>query len=67
MAGDSSYLLETLKSSLLFNFHTGNAVMDTFVTGLIICLSTYLMSLASKLQEVDFREWITFFLGKAKD
>ena len=60
-----SYILETLKSSLLFNFHTGNAVMDTFVTGLIICLSTYLMSLASKLQEVDFREWVGFLLGSS--
>ena len=57
------YILQTLKSSLLFNFHTGNAVFDTFVTGLIICLSTYLMSFAAKLQDFEFREWFTFLLG----
>jgi DNA replication protein DnaC len=57
------YILETLKSSLLFNFHTGNAVFDTFVTGLIICLSTYLMSFVTKLQDFDFKEWFGFLLG----
>ena len=58
------YLLETLKSSLLFNFHTGNVIFDTLVTGIIICLSTYLMSLASKLQEFDVRAWLDFlFFG----
>ena len=59
----SGYILETLKSSLLFNFHTGNAVLDTFVTGIIICVSTYLMTLASKLQDVDFREWFGLMFG----
>ena len=58
-----TYILETLKSSLLFNFHTGNAVFDTFVTGIIICLSTYLMSLTGKLQEFDFREWFEYLRG----
>ena len=56
------YLLETLKSSLLFNFHTGNVVLDTLVTGIIICFSTYLMSLASKLQEFDVRAWLDFLI-----
>lgn len=54
------YIMETLKSSLLFNFHTGNIVLDTFVTGFIICLSTYLMSMASKLQDIDIRGWFSF-------
>jgi hypothetical protein len=61
----SGYILETLKSSLLFNFHTGNAVLDTFVTGIIICVSTYLMTLASKLQDVDFREWFGLMFGQS--
>ena len=61
----SGYILETLKSSLLFNFHTGNAVLDTFVTGIIICVSTYLMTLASKLQDVDFREWFGVMFGRS--
>ena len=61
----SGYILETLKSSLLFNFHTGNAVLDTFVTGIIICVSTYLMTLASKLQDVDFREWFGLMFGRS--
>lgn len=59
------YILETLKSSLLFNFHTGNAVFDTFVTGFIICISTYLMSVASKLQDIEFKEWFSYLLGNA--
>ena len=62
----SGYILETLKSSLLFNFHTGNAVFDTFITGIIICLSTYLMSLASKIQEFEFREWFGLLMGNAE-
>ena len=63
MSSSGTYILETLKSSLLFNFHTGNAVFDTFVTGIIICLSTYLMSLTSKLQEFDFRKWFEYCRG----
>ena len=59
----AGYIRETLKSSLLFNFHTGNAVLDTFVTGFIICLSTYLMSVASKFQEIDIRGWFTILFG----
>jgi len=62
----SGYILETLKSSLLFNFHTGNAIFDTFITGIIICLSTYLMSLASKIQEFEFREWFGLLMGNAE-
>ena len=57
------YSLETLKSSLLFNFHKGNGILETMystmVTGIIICLSTYLMTLASKVQNLDIRGWLS--------
>jgi len=59
------YMLETLKSSLLFSFHTGNVVVDTFVTGFIICVSTYLVSLVSKFQDVDFRGWLNCIFGES--
>lgn len=60
--GGGSYLLETLKSSFLFNFRTGNVLIDTFVTGFIICLSTYVMSFLHRAQNIDFKkivlQWI---------
>ena len=59
--------LETLKSSLLFNFRTGNVVIDTLLTGFIICLSTYLMNFASKLQEIDYRELLRKLFGQVPD
>ena len=55
------YLLETLKSSLLFNFRTGNVIIDTLVTGIIICLTTYMMNLASNLQNLDIQGWLSFY------
>ena len=60
------YVLETLKSSLLFNFHTGNVVLDTFVTGLIICLSTYLMSMVSGLRDIDIQSWLVILFGEPR-
>ena len=56
--------LETLKSSLLFNFRTGNVLVDTLITGMIICFSTYLMNLASKIQKIDYRGLFEKFFGK---
>jgi len=46
---DQSEILETLKSSFLFNFRTGNVMIDTFLTGFIIMISTSLVNYASKL------------------
>ena len=59
--------LETLKSSLLFNFRTGNVAIDTLITGLIICISTYLINLASKIQNVDYRALFDKWFGKIKE
>lgn len=60
------YISETIKSSLLFNFHTGNVILDTFVTGLIICLSTYLMSMVSHLHDIDIRGWLVVLFGESR-
>ena len=38
-----------IKSSFLFNFQTGNVIVDTFLTGMIIMLSTYLFNLTERL------------------
>ena len=59
--------LETLKSSLLFNFRTGNVVVDTLVTGFIICMSTYIINLATKLQNIDYRSLFEKWFGKKSD
>ena len=59
--------LETLKSSLLFNFRTGNVVVDTLITGFIICMSTYIMNLATKLQNIDYRSLFEKWFGKKSD
>ena len=56
--------LETLKSSLLFNFRTGNVAVDTIITGLIICLSTYIINIASKLQNIDYYHIFEKWFGK---
>ena len=56
--------LETLKSSLLFNFRTGNVAIDTIITGLIICLSTYLINLAYKIQSIDYITIFNNWFGK---
>merc|ERR1711936_618845 len=46
---DQHQTLETIKSSFLFNFRTGNVMVDTLVTGLIIMLSTYLLNVFNSL------------------
>merc|ERR1712061_333084 len=61
---DQHQTLETIKSSFLFNFRTGNVMVDTLVTGIIIMLSTYLLNifntLISKLDLSELsRKWIS--------
>lgn len=56
-------LQETLKSSFLFNFRTGNVVVDTIITGLVIYLTTYLMGVISHLSYIDWKEKICRWLG----
>merc|ERR1712004_283381 len=46
---DQHQTLETIKSSFLFNFRTGNVMLDTMVTGIIIMLSTYLLNICNNL------------------
>jgi len=63
---DQHQTLETIKSksSFLFNFRTGNVMVDTLVTGLIIMMSTYFLNifntLISKLDLSELsRKWIS--------
>ena len=50
---DRDQALEMIKSSFLFNFRTGNVIVDTFLTGMIIMLSTYLFNLTQRLVTGD--------------
>jgi len=58
---DDHQVLETIKSSFLFNFRTGNVILDTFLTGLIIMMSTYFMTTikegAKMLNVNQFKNW----------
>merc|ERR1711936_395795 len=54
---DQTQILETLKSNFLFNFRTGNVMVDTFVTGIIIMLSTYLLNMSNNLFNFDWNSW----------
>jgi len=59
---DDHQLLETIKSSFLFNFRTGNVMLDTFLTGLIIMFSTYVLTAfkdaSSLLDYQSLKRWI---------
>ena len=57
-----SHLLETLKSSMLFNIRTGNVILDALVTGIIIHPSG-LMILASTVQDIRGRLSCLLFGG----
>jgi len=55
---DEDQVLQTLKSSFLFNFRTGNVMVDTMVTGLIIMLSTYILNMFKSFFDKD---WTSLF------
>ena len=60
---DAQSLMETMKSSFLFSFRTGNLVMDTLITGIIIMCSSYLHTIAQKLSSLDLvamMRWIKY-------
>ena len=60
---DAQSLMETMKSSFLFSFRTGNLVMDTLITGIIIMCSSYLLTIAQKLSSLDLvamMRWIKY-------
>ncbi len=61
---DAAQMTETLKSSFLFAFRTGNIVVDTLLTGIIIMLSTHLLGLANSLTNWDFRSFLDRVLAK---
>ena len=61
--GGGGILQETLKSSFLFNFRTGNVIIDTFITGFVICISTYLMGLCGQLQHINWRAQLFRWFG----
>ena len=55
---DQHQTMETLKSSFLFNFRTGNVMVDTIVTGFIIMISTYLLNVFNGLfSKFDLNHW----------
>ena len=56
---------ETLKSLFLFSFRTGNIVLDTLLTGIIIRLSTHFHSLANTMASWDIlRSLLTWLTHK---
>eukprot|EP00092_Neocalanus_flemingeri_P066206 GFUD01080626.1.p1 GENE.GFUD01080626.1~~GFUD01080626.1.p1 ORF type:complete len:534 (-),score=150.92 GFUD01080626.1:34-1635(-) len=62
---DDQQIIETLKSSFLFNFRTGNVMIDTFVTGLIIMLSTYLFNMFNNVfKNCDWSNVFTWYTIK---
>jgi len=62
---DQSEILETMKSSFLFNFRTGNVMLDTMITGFIIMISTYLLNFANQIfNSLDFASWGKWSLKK---
>jgi hypothetical protein len=61
---DPAQIMETVKSSFLFTFRTGNIVVDTLLTGLIIMLSTHLLTLTNSLVNWDFRSLLTWALDR---
>uniref|UniRef100_A0A6C0JAY1 AAA+ ATPase domain-containing protein n=1 Tax=viral metagenome TaxID=1070528 RepID=A0A6C0JAY1_9ZZZZ len=53
-------IFETIKTSLLFQFHTGNVIFDTLINGLIICITSYIMSLTINIKNMNFRNLFKF-------
>ena len=49
-----------IKSSFLFNFRTGNVIVDTLLTGMIIMLSTYLFNLTQQM-DLDLMRLVRFW------
>ena len=63
---DTDSMMETMKSSFIHNFRTGNVVIDTLVTGLIIMMSSYILSLANTLLNLDIMGIFNYFKMKYK-
>ena len=61
--GGGGILQETLKSSMLFNFRTGNVVVDTLITGLVIYMTTYLMGRIGNISFSELKKMIYHWIG----
>ena len=61
--GGGGILQETLKSSMLFNFRTGNVVVDTLITGLVIYMTTYLMGRIGNISFSELKKMIYYWIG----
>ena len=65
---DSNQLLEMIKSPFFFNFRTGNGIVETFLTVMIIMLSTYLFNLNHQTGDLDLMRLARFwYLFKHSD
>jgi len=58
---DTDKLMETIKSSFIYSFKSGNVVIDTMVTGIIIMCSSYLLTFANRLMELDFSKLLQWY------
>ena len=62
-------ILETIKSSFLFNFRTGIVIVDTMITGLVIMVTTHLLNLvtsnSSRLVQI-WQQWLRRGSSRAK-
>ena len=62
-------ILETIKSSFLFNFRTGIVIVDTLITGLVIVVTTHLLNLvtsnSSRLVQI-WQQWLRRGSSRAK-
>ena len=64
---DDQQIIEVLKSSFLFNFRTGNVMVDTFVTGLIIMLSTYIFNMFNNVfKGWDWKDLFNWYVAKTQ-
>eukprot|EP00088_Acartia_fossae_P035615 TRINITY_DN3672_c0_g1_i6.p1 TRINITY_DN3672_c0_g1~~TRINITY_DN3672_c0_g1_i6.p1 ORF type:complete len:542 (-),score=211.02 TRINITY_DN3672_c0_g1_i6:97-1722(-) len=60
---DTNQITETIKSSFIYNFRTGNVMLDTILTGLIIMFTTHIVNMLTGLLNTDFRSWYEKFKG----
>jgi len=51
---DTNQITETIKSSFIYNFRTGNVMLDTVLTGLIIMFTTQIINFISNFFRMDF-------------
>jgi len=60
---DTNQITETIKSSFIYNFRTGNLMLDTVLTGLIIMFTTQIVNFISNFFRMDFWAYLERFKG----